>query len=87
MHVSNKAQIGSDLRRDKRPRNSTATGRQLDAIVGSHSEKSSRVTSVKHGRHDEQVAAITVRNEISPEVEDWLNRVVLPILKKVIFNV
>lgn len=84
--VGDKAQIGSELRRNNRPRNAAATGRQSKAVEEPYPDISQRMRSAAHAERDQQVATAKVRNEISPEVQDWLNRVVLPILKKVIFN-
>jgi hypothetical protein len=87
VRVSHKGQIGSELRRNNLPRNTAAPGRESKAAEGPYPDISQRVRSAAHAEPDQQVVAAKVRNEISPEVQDWLNRVVLPILKKVIFNV
>jgi hypothetical protein len=85
--VDNKAQIGVVLRGNDRPRSTTVPDRQSKAAKGSNPDISKRVRSDAHAKPDQPVAKAKGKNETSPEVQDWLNRVVLPILKKVIFDV
>ena len=84
--MSDKTQFGSKLRRDIQSRNTAATHVQSNAKGESHSDLGPRVKPEKSARRNGQVATTSVREEIPPEVKDWLDRVVLPILKKVIFD-
>ena len=79
--VRNKAQIDLEPHREDRPRNAAATRRQPKVADESNPHMN------RSENRDQQIVEVSERNEISPEVQDWLNRVVLPILKKVIFNV
>jgi hypothetical protein len=83
--VGYKAQIGTRLHRDNYPSNAAVTRKQPNAVEELHSDLGPRVRSAKHPKYEQQVLSTMVRKEISPEVEDWLSRVVLPSLKKVIF--
>lgn len=78
--VGDKANIGSDHDRGKRPRRTAAA-------LGRSKEAEKLYPDISQpAEHNEQFAKASERNEISLEVQDWLDRVVLPILKKVIFD-
>lgn len=81
MQVSNKAHIGSDLHRNDRRHNTVTTYMQPKSDEISYHDIG------QPAKQDQHIVKASTRNGISPEVQDWLNRVVLPILKKVIFNV
>jgi hypothetical protein len=85
--VDNKAQIGVELRGNNRPRSTAVPDPRSQATRGSNPNISKRVRTDAHAKPDQQVAKAKGKDDTSPELQDWLNRVVLPILKKVIFDV
>jgi hypothetical protein len=87
VRVSEKTQIDVELPGIARSRNTPAPDSQSKTSKESHREPIRRAKRAGAPVSDQQDVPAKATNQISPEVREWLDRVVLPILEKVIFKV